>query len=62
MDIVKLSCQHCGKNHTCKGAIIKTQIKEVYIYKKTKDERRKIKIEQNKPIVKMKKMEFNVMN
>jgi len=62
MPIIRVSCEHCGKNHTCTGAVINPDIKEIYIFKKTKDERRKIKIEQNKPIVKMKKTEFNVMN
>jgi pyrimidine deaminase RibD-like protein len=62
MPIVKLSCEHCGKNHTCKRAVVQTEIKEVYIYKKTRDEIRKAKIEQMKPVVKKQTLKFNVMN
>lgn len=62
MPIIKVSCEHCGKNHTCTGAVINPDIKEIYIFKKSRAERKKIKIEQSKPIIKMEKMEFNVMS
>ena len=62
MPIIKVSCEHCGKNHTCKGAVITPDIKEVYIYKKTRAEQKKEKIEQTKPIVRIQKMKFNVLN
>jgi len=62
MPIIKVSCEYCHKNHTCTGAVINPEIKEIYIFKKTRAERKKIKIEQSKPIIKMEKMEFNVMS
>ena len=62
MPIVKLSCEYCKKNHTCKATLVEPELKQVYIYKKTKEQMRREKIEQMKPIVKMKKMEFNLMN
>jgi len=62
MPIVKLSCEHCGKNHTCKAKLVKPEIKEEQIYRKTRAEAKKLKIEQMKPVIKKEKIEFNVMN
>lgn len=62
MPIVKLSCEYCKKNHTCKGAVIQNDTKKEQIYRKTRAEAKKLKIEQMKPVIKKEKIEFNVMN
>lgn len=62
MPVIKLSCEFCKKNHTCKGATLEQKIEEVYVYKKTRAQARKEKIERTKPIIKKQKFEFNVMN
>jgi deoxycytidylate deaminase len=62
MPIVKLSCEYCKKNHTCKGAVINTEIKQVHVYKKPREQARKEKIERSKPVVKKEKIEFNVIS
>jgi len=62
MPIVKLSCEYCKKNHTCRAKLVEPELKQVYIYKKTKEQMRTEKIDQMKPIVKLQKMIFNIMN
>jgi hypothetical protein len=63
MPIVKLSCEYCKKNHTCKAKLADPpELKQVHVYKITREQARKEKIERSKPVVKKEKIEFNVIS
>jgi len=66
MPIVKLSCEFCKKNHTCKGVttpkLKEPELKQIYVHKVSRAQAQKEKIERAKPVVKKEKIQFNVMN